>query len=70
VVSGFMVYNNFSSNKPMTDQDKLISKTLMEDFGIDNMTLEEFIALGENFDPEEYDKQVRIDLGLEANLND
>ena len=54
----------------MTDQDKLIYKTLMNDFGIDNMTLEEFIALGENFDPEEYDKQVRIDLGLEEKLND
>jgi hypothetical protein len=26
----------------MTDQDKLIYKTLMNDFGIDNMTLEEF----------------------------
>jgi hypothetical protein len=48
----------------MTDQDKLIYKTLMEDFGIDNMTLEEFIALGENFDPEEYDRQVREELGI------
>jgi len=49
----------------MTEQDKLIYKTLMEDFGIDNMTLEEFIALGEKFDPEEYDKQVRGDFGIE-----
>jgi hypothetical protein len=48
----------------MTDQEKLIYKILMDDFGIDNMTLEEFIALGENFDPEEYDRQVREELGI------
>jgi hypothetical protein len=28
------------------------------------MTLEEFIALSENFDPEEYDKQLRKELGI------
>ena len=49
----------------LTDQDKLILETLMKDFGIDNMTLEEFVALSENFDPDEYDKIVRQDLGLD-----
>ena len=49
----------------MINQDKLILETLMKDFGIDNMTLEEFVALSENFDPDEYDKIVRQDLGLD-----
>lgn len=49
----------------MTDADKLILQTLMEEFGIDNMTLDQFVALSENFDPTEFDKIVRQDLGIE-----
>ena len=49
----------------MTEQDKLILQTIMKDFGIDDMTLDEFIAKSENFNSEEYDKIVRQDLGIE-----